>query len=983
MYWSVHPPTDDQPKYWAFISYSHKDQQWATRLHRALEAYRIPRRLQGPRADGAEVPARLFPIFRDRDELPTSNDLGGAIRQALASSRALIVICSPNSARSRWVEQEVREFKQLGRGHRIFCFIVEGEPNASDSPESASLECFCPSLRHEVDATGELLPERVEPLAADVRKTGDGKRAAFLKVMASVAGVGFDELFQRDRMRRRQRVILWASLLIGIGGVALGLHLNQKARHARELAGEREQTERHAAAERQAVVQRRWREYVNEMEQLGRAWDKGSVCEIRSVLLNQVPPTNSPLEDLRGIEWYDWQRRIQNLGHGFRKEGQTPLRYRSLAISPDRRWLAAANEVRAFVWELPAGRQVQAWDIGPGRRSGVGSAQVQTWDRSVSFSPDGKWVAATCAFQTMDQRDGYVRVWEVATGAEKLVIKKDPEVSGCAVVFSPDSRFIVAGGRAGAWKAWDLETQRERPKPETSPGFAVPPGFRKQPAMPLGDFDTTWDLRFTSDGKSVRSFDLKPRISPWEAEPIQSYTPGRTGGGGGGGLPVYRTKEFPDASPETGYAHFNRNTHAVEWVQEGSTFSSRSQGSVRNVDPLHEADCFMQNGDTLAIAGRDHIVRYWKTLQPFIHSQAETLPATREFRGHCSEIVTIALESGMVATADAGGDIRVWPVEAASGGTRRRAPWRPPNHSENTPPDPNKSRNLVGSWVAARNIYAVKRQADQEVLAEIPVPEGKPIAVLFSPNERFVAVSSTDLKSSSRGWVRTLGGVDMVRLWQLNPAKELAAFKLVERVNASGMGFSSNETCFAVTAKPQGLTVFNTVTGQETSACNGMKVFSFMLSPSGRYLAAGTSGTGGARGVWNLAGAKWQFQVPGSGGTFLFNRTETQCISIGTDVVVADLEKDTITTWPIRLNQPELAAVSPDSRRFYALTQRNTLGVFCTDDGRRLAQVPFPRQPRDADELLVAVEELVAEWKAGVNLDPENLLDASEPSDTP
>ncbi len=40
----------DQPKYWAFISYSHRDTQWADWLHKALESYRPPKRLIEDRA---------------------------------------------------------------------------------------------------------------------------------------------------------------------------------------------------------------------------------------------------------------------------------------------------------------------------------------------------------------------------------------------------------------------------------------------------------------------------------------------------------------------------------------------------------------------------------------------------------------------------------------------------------------------------------------------------------------------------------------------------------------------------------------------------------------------------------------------------------------------------------------------------------------------------------------------------------------------
>ena len=62
----VEPPASEW-KYWAFISYSHRDKRWAEWLHSQLETYRIPRRLVGtPGRDGA-VPARLFPIFRFDD----------------------------------------------------------------------------------------------------------------------------------------------------------------------------------------------------------------------------------------------------------------------------------------------------------------------------------------------------------------------------------------------------------------------------------------------------------------------------------------------------------------------------------------------------------------------------------------------------------------------------------------------------------------------------------------------------------------------------------------------------------------------------------------------------------------------------------------------------------------------------------------------------------------------------------------------------
>ena len=78
------------------------------------------------------IPRRLTPVFRDRSELPSAADLGRVVNEALDGSANLIVICSPRSAASNYVNEEISTFKHLGRADRIFCLVVDGEPNASD-----------------------------------------------------------------------------------------------------------------------------------------------------------------------------------------------------------------------------------------------------------------------------------------------------------------------------------------------------------------------------------------------------------------------------------------------------------------------------------------------------------------------------------------------------------------------------------------------------------------------------------------------------------------------------------------------------------------------------------------------------------------------------------------------------------------------------------------------------------------------------------
>jgi tetratricopeptide (TPR) repeat protein len=200
----------DVPKYRAFISYSHRDARWANWLHTALETYRPPKPLVGKVTSRGEVPKRLTPIFKDRDELPSAVDLGELVNAALKDSACQIVICSPNSAKSRWVNEEILAFKRLGREDWILSLIVAGEPNATDMPGRADEECFPPALRFKLDADGGLSDERTEPIAADARPGKDGKHSAALKLVAGLLGVGFDTLKRREQQRRNRRLFVFS-----------------------------------------------------------------------------------------------------------------------------------------------------------------------------------------------------------------------------------------------------------------------------------------------------------------------------------------------------------------------------------------------------------------------------------------------------------------------------------------------------------------------------------------------------------------------------------------------------------------------------------------------------------------------------------------------------------------------------------------------------------------------------------------------------
>lgn len=205
-------------RYAAFISYSSKDSAFARRLHRALERYGIPSSLGKFDLTGrGKKKNRIYPVFRDREEL-SAGSLSERIEEGLRASGALIVVCSPNSAASPWVQKEIEFYANLGRRNRVFAVIAENAPLTNEGGEDATPACFPHAFRG--DALAD--PAVSEPLAADARKGKDGFKTAWLKIVAGLISVNLGELLDRQRARERRQSFARAALGIAIVFLALG-----------------------------------------------------------------------------------------------------------------------------------------------------------------------------------------------------------------------------------------------------------------------------------------------------------------------------------------------------------------------------------------------------------------------------------------------------------------------------------------------------------------------------------------------------------------------------------------------------------------------------------------------------------------------------------------------------------------------------------------------------------------------------------------
>ncbi len=195
--------------YKAFISYSHQDEKFGSWLHKQLENYKIPKQLK---EDYPHLPKKLFPIFRDIYELSAGDDLKVEIDKALRNSDALILLCSPKSAKSEWVNKEIIDFKKLHKDAKIIPIIIEGVPFAKENDKlDDELECFPEALKYELDSDGNLTNKEVEIVASNAINKSEGRDLAKLKLISGLLDVPFSDLYRRDKeQEKRTRRIQWS-----------------------------------------------------------------------------------------------------------------------------------------------------------------------------------------------------------------------------------------------------------------------------------------------------------------------------------------------------------------------------------------------------------------------------------------------------------------------------------------------------------------------------------------------------------------------------------------------------------------------------------------------------------------------------------------------------------------------------------------------------------------------------------------------------
>jgi hypothetical protein len=208
--------TNQQFKYFAFISYNSKDTEWGKKVQKKLEHYRMPATLCSEHGWERKP---ISPIFF----APTDIQPGGLteeLQDRLRASRNLIVICSPNSAKSEWVGREIEFFHQLGRTKQIHFFIVEGTPH-SGNPET---ECFNPIVNTlgMPEILGANIHEKI------YRWPWMNKERAYVQLISKLLGVEFDAIWQRHKRLLIQKIITWAIVSIAVVASLIGVWITNQ-----------------------------------------------------------------------------------------------------------------------------------------------------------------------------------------------------------------------------------------------------------------------------------------------------------------------------------------------------------------------------------------------------------------------------------------------------------------------------------------------------------------------------------------------------------------------------------------------------------------------------------------------------------------------------------------------------------------------------------------------------------------------------------
>jgi MTH538 TIR-like domain (DUF1863) len=193
--------------YDAFISYSHAlDGALAPALQTGLERFAKP-----------WYRPRVLRIFRDTTNLAANSGLWTSIEKTLDASDWLVLMASPDAARSPWVDREVEWWRANKSPERLLVVLTEGEfawDKGAGHPDGASA-VLPPALRGAFVEEPRWVDLRWLRDVDQVDQSNPRLQECVADVAAAIRGVPKDMLMgEHIRQHRRTRQLVWGAVIV-------------------------------------------------------------------------------------------------------------------------------------------------------------------------------------------------------------------------------------------------------------------------------------------------------------------------------------------------------------------------------------------------------------------------------------------------------------------------------------------------------------------------------------------------------------------------------------------------------------------------------------------------------------------------------------------------------------------------------------------------------------------------------------------------
>jgi len=421
--------------------------------------------------------------FLDDNEIPAGSLLADTVRAALRRSRLLVVIVSPGSLHSKYVQDEIRTFAEYSQHIAPILFasskaLVAKAQTAELSPESAVLEILLKSESVWVDererTTG--LDNASPEVAEKIREVFGFLRAntlrrilltvVFAAISIAAAVASFEAVIaQRERniavsrqlaaqsqLLREQPSALETRVLLAVESARLvpGIENDQALRESLYLLRKPAFAAQQADQMTVVTIGSHGLVATADASRNVRVFDSATGAEVSHwVQPNRVVSLAFGHDGHSlAIATLEGPSRLLDLGNGEEVAHVVQPQETSVAaLSEDGRWLATASKNGTIcVFELSSGREA------------LRIAQVHATS-VLAFSPDDRWIAAGGS-------DGVVEVFQRESGKKVSHLSHRGAVN--AIAFSPNSRWIASGSNDGTTRVSVAANGEELPRPDPS-----------------------------------------------------------------------------------------------------------------------------------------------------------------------------------------------------------------------------------------------------------------------------------------------------------------------------------------------------------------------------------------------------------------------------------------------------------------------------------------------------------------------------------